>query len=127
MAERIERFSTVAATGVSNQVVNHTFLDGTVSRVRLYIPDGHAGFTQWRFFYGAQQLLPYTAGAVVTGNDDLFDWDLDDAPTGTGYNSVISNSDNIAHSFHVELWIAPSNIPDPTESAGTILLMPFVN
>lgn len=105
MAQRIEKFSTVAAVGASSVVVPHSFLDGTVTRVELYVPDGHAGFTSWRFFYGLAQLIPFTVGATIVANSRQFEWDLEDAPTGQLYRSVVSNSDVFSHSFHVEVWI----------------------
>ena len=127
MAERIERFSTVAGVGVSNQSVAHNFLDGQVTHVHLYVPDGHAGLTAWRLFFGDQQLVPFTAGNAVVANDREFDWDLDSAPIGTGYNSVISNSDVYAHSFHVEIWIDPTPLTDggSTDAQLPILLISF--
>lgn len=126
MALHIERFSTVAAAGVSNGVVQHTFLNGTVTRVHLFVPNGHAGFTAWSLWFGAQQLIPFTSGATVVANNREFDWDLDDAPTGDGYNSHVSNSDNIAHSFHVEIWIDPIGDTDTDPTGGPILIIPYV-
>lgn len=125
MAQRIEKFSTVAAAGVSGQLVPHSFLDGTVTSLHLYIPDGHAGFTSWSFWYGTAQLLPKTAGASVTGNDIDFYWDLEDAPTGSGYQSKISNSDVFAHSFHVELWIDELGGAGIDEPSAPILILPY--
>lgn len=124
-AERIERFSTVAAAGASNLSVPHAFLEGTVTRVALYVPDGHAGFTSWRFFYGDAQLIPATSGQIVVANDRAFEWDLENAPTGGGYRSVVSNSDVYSHAFQVTVELVPLDAEDPALAQLPILVIPY--
>lgn len=124
-AERIERFTTVAAAGASGLSVPHTFLAGTVTRVGLYVPDGHAGLTAWQFFYGDGQLIPATPGQTVVANDRAFEWDLENAPTGTGYRSVVSNSDVYAHRFQVSVELIPFDADDPELPQLPILVVPF--
>lgn len=124
MAERIEKFTTLAAAGASDLIVPHAFIAGQVTRVELYVPDGHADLTAWRFFYGSGQLIPFTTGAKVIGNDQQFVWDLDNAPTGTGYNSVVSNDDGIVHRFHVQVWLLP--LEDATDEPQLpVLVLPY--
>lgn len=127
MAQRIERFSTVAAAGSSPTFVPHSFLDGTVLAVTLYVPDGHAGLTSWSFWYSTAQLLPKTAGGVVVANDREFSWELEDAPTGNNYQSRVANSDVFPHSFHVEVWINEITGDADLADAGPIYLMPLVD
>ncbi len=105
MAQRIERFSTVAAAGAANSFVDHSFLDGTVTRVELRIPAGHAGLTEWSFWFAGAQLLPKTVGTVIVDDDAKYEWDVEDAPTGAGYRSRVTNADNLPHSFFVEVWL----------------------
>ena len=124
MAQRIEKFSTVAAIGAANTVVPHTFLDGTVTRVELYVPHGHAGLTAWRFFFGSAQLIPFTTGATIVANDQKFEWDLESAPTGAGYNSVVSNADVFPHSFHVEVWIDEIVAGEDDTNLQRVLVLP---
>jgi hypothetical protein len=125
VAERIEKFSTVAAIGASGVSVPHTFLEGTVTRVELYVPNGHAGLTAWSFWFGTAQLIPYTAGGTIVANDRQFEWDLENAPTGSGYKSVVSNSDVYAHSFHVQIWLVPIDAPLPVADQLPILVLPL--
>lgn len=124
MAERIEKFATSAAAGASDLVVPHTFIAGQVTRVELYVPDGHGDLTEWRFFYGSGQLIPFTTGQKIIANDRQFAWDLDNAPTGTGYNSVVSNADVIAHRFHVEVWLIPLE-EAASEPQLPVLVLPY--
>lgn len=126
MAQRIEKFSTVASIGASNLSVPHSFLDGTVTRVELYVPNGHAGLTAWAFFFGLAQLVPFTVGSTVVANDREFAWDLESAPTGAGYRSVVSNSDLYPHSFHVEIWIDEIVAGEDDAGFGHVLVLPDV-
>lgn len=124
MAQRIERFTTVAAAGVTGSYVAHTFLDGIVRRVELYVPAGHAGLTEWSFWFGQAQLLPKTAGSRVVANDKQFEWDVEDAPEGSGYRSLITNTDVLPHRFYVEVWL--DEIGDEATAVGIpILVVPF--
>lgn len=124
MAERVEKFATSAAAGASSLVVPHTFIAGQVTRIELYVPDGHADLTSWAMFYGSGQLIPFTTGEKIIANDENFSWDLDNAPTGTGYNSVVSNVDVIAHRFHVTLWFEPLDTPEIVPQLP-VLILPF--
>ncbi len=111
MAERVEKFALVAAAGASGLFRDHTFLDGVVTRLELYIPPGHAGLTSWQFYFGSAQLLPKTAGATIVADDQRFEWDLESLPTGaggaagSGYRSRYSNTDDFPHTFHIEVWV----------------------
>lgn len=130
MAERVEKFALVAAAGSSAQFQNHQFLDGIVTRVRLYVPAGHAGLTSWAFYYGSAQLLPKTAGSAVVADDEQFDWDLDALPTGanaggaSGYRSLYTNTDDFPHTFHIEVWLDEFTA-DGAGSDAELLVLPF--
>ena len=125
MAQRVEKFALVAAAGTSSPTFqNHTFLDGTVTRLELYVPAGHAGLTSWSFWYGTGQILPKTAGSSVVADDEQLGWDVESLPTGaagaagSGYRSLYTNTDTFAHTFHIEVWLdelqpdeEPVNLP----------------
>lgn len=124
MAQRIEKFTTVAAAGATDSFVDHTFLEGTVTRVELYVPDGHAGLTEWSFWFGTARLIPKTDAGVIVANDRAFEWDLEDAPAGTGYRSRVTNTDDFAHRFHVQVWLNELGAPDD-ELPTPILIIPI--
>jgi hypothetical protein len=122
VAERIEQFKTDVAAGASGAFVAHSFLDGTVTRVELYVPAGHAGLTQWSFWYGTSQLVPKTAGAAVIADDERFAWDIEEAPTGSGYQSRVTNNDDIVHSFYVQVWIEEFREEGPLPDFPVLIL-----
>lgn len=129
MAERIEKFALVAAAGAAATFQDHAFIDGTVTRVELVVPPGHAGLTSWSFWFATSQLIPKTAGSTIVADDRAFEWDLDNLPTGSGggsgsgYRSRYTNSDVYPHTFHIEVWIDEI---DPTVVGDTpsVFLLP---
>ncbi len=126
MADRIEKFALVAAAGSSGLFQDHAWLDGTITRVELYVPAGHAGLTSWSFYNASTQMVPRTAGAVIVADDERFAWEIDNIPTGgTGYRSRYSNSDVYPHTFHISVWLTELEAGDP-EPDLPVLVLPFV-
>ena len=125
MAERVEKFALVAAAGASGAFQNHTFLDGVVTRLELYVPAGHAGLTAWAFYYADTQLVPKTAGATIVADDEQFEWDLEAVPIGTGYRSKYTNSDDFAHTFHIQVWLEEFGTGGDEFSDLPVLIVPL--
>lgn len=126
MAERIEKFSLVAAAGASSQFQDHSFLDGTITRLELYVPAGHAGLTSWAFYNASTQVVPKTAGSLIVADDQRFEWDVETLPVGGGgYRSKYSNSDVYPHTFHIQVWLDElvTGLPEPELE---VLILPFV-
>lgn len=130
MAERVEKFALVAAAGSSNSFQNHSFLDGVVTRLELYVPPGHAGLTAWSFWFGQAQMIPKTEGAAVVADDQQFEWDLDNLPTGSGgpggsgWRSLYSNSDDYPHTFHIQVWLVEFDA-DVIDPEFPVLILPI--
>lgn len=130
MAERVEKFALVAAAGSSGAFQDHPFLDGIVTRLELYVPPGHSGLTAWQFYFGTAQLLPKTDGSTIVADDQRFEWDLDELPTGSGgpagsgYRSKYSNSDDFPHTFHIEVWLDEFTT-DEAEAELGVLVVPY--
>ncbi len=126
MAERIEKFALVAAAGAASAFQNHTFLDGTITRLELYVPAGHAGLTSWAFYNANTQVVPKTAGSLIVADDEKFEWDVETLPVGgAGYRSLYSNADVFPHTFHIQVWL------DELATGGAepdfpVLILPFV-
>ena len=132
MAQRIEKFSLVAAAGAGQTFQDHSFLDGVVTRVELYVPPGHSGLTTWQFWHGNSQILPNTPGASIVADDRRFTWDVEDFPTqantstSSGYRSRYSNSDTFAHTFYIEVWLEEIE-PLTVEPELPVLVVPFAS
>ena len=130
MAERIEKFALVAAAGAASAFQDHTFLDGIVTRLELYVPPGHAGLTSWAFYFGSAQLLPKTAASSIVADDQAFEWDLENVPSGSsggagsGYRSFYTNSDDYPHTFHIQVWLDELG-EDTSAAALPVLIVPF--
>jgi hypothetical protein len=132
VADRVEKFALVAAAGSSGSFQNHTFLDGIVTRLELYVPPGHAGLTAWQFYFGTAQLLPNTTDATIVADDQAFEWDLEGLPTGaggggsSGYRSKYSNSDTFPHTFHIQVWLDELGGAEQTDETGLpVLIIPL--
>jgi hypothetical protein len=125
VAERVEKFALVAAAGASGAFQTHAFLDGVVTRLELYVPAGHAGLTSWAFYFGTAQLIPKTAGATIVADDEQFEWDLENVPTGTGYQSKYSNTDAIAHTFHIQVWLEEFSAGADESGDLPVLIVPL--
>jgi hypothetical protein len=131
VAQRVEKFALVAAAGTSSPTFqNHTFLDGVVTRLELYVPAGHAGLTSWSFWYGTGQVLPKTTGSSVVADDEQLGWDVESLPTGaagpggSGYRSLYTNTDTFPHTFHVEVWLDEITAEDALPELS-LLIMPL--
>src|SRR5262249_1567876 len=114
--------------GSSALFQDHSFLDGVVTRLELYVPPGHAGLTSWQFWYGTGQILPKTDGAAIVADDQHFEWDVDELPTGSGgpagaaYRSRYSNSDVFPHTFHIGVWLDEIGTDDTTGQLPVLIV-----
>lgn len=79
---------------------------GELVGIELVIPDGHAGLTGLRLAVAHAQVIPYTVGAWISGNDEKIEWDTA-AYVQTGAWSVfVYNTDLIDHTFHLRYLVA---------------------
>lgn len=80
-----------------------------VTRFVIVIPDGHSGLTGIALAYGHQPVIPYNAGAYISGNDEVIPYDLSGSyPAGVQWSAFLVNDDLQSHSWEVrcELSIA---------------------
>lgn len=97
-----------------------------VSRVTIVIPDGHAGLTGIALAFGHQPVIPYNAGAYISGNDEIIPYDLSDAfPAGVSWSVFVCNLDTGPHTWETrwELTLSTSLAVAvaPQLTAGDIL------
>lgn len=116
MANRFEVFDVTvpASTLKANAVETPTaFADGIVTGVEIVIPDGHAGLTGIAILQAHSQVIPWTSGAYITGNDEIIKWDTAGFIQNGAWSVSCYNSDVYAHTFHVRYLVNESTIGGP--------------
>lgn len=108
MASRVEQFEITTPAGTLQAAPITTalvFLEGTVQRMELTIPGGHAGLTGIALFHSSIQVIPFQAGTFIRGDDQDMKWDLARYPTGAKWSVRTFNTDVFAHTHHLRLLI----------------------
>ena len=77
------------------------FQGGILLRFYIVIPDGHSGLTGIALGYGHRAVIPYTAGAYFSGNDEVFAMDWIDSVPGVAWSAFLCNNDLQSHSWEV--------------------------
>lgn len=125
MAERIEKFTVTAParTAAPGGFTALDFTDGIMTRIEVYIPDGHAGMTGIRIFYGSQQVLPRTGPGFLRGNAKTYATDVENLPSGTGWRARIFNEGAYDHAF--ELTLELDEFTTASVDVPPVLLLPY--
>lgn len=86
-----------------------------VEQVRLVLPAGHAGLTGIALAFGHQAVIPYNAGAYISGDDETFDYQLGDYPNGVPWTVFLVNNDTQSHIWELRWQVNILNqTPNPT-------------
>ena len=108
VANRIESASVTVAAGTPQSgpaTTDVSFPDGTLQRLEIVVPDGHAGFTGIQVLASNAQMVPYTAGAFLVANGETLAFDLV-GQIDTGFFQVRAyNTDIYAHTFHLRFFV----------------------
>lgn len=114
MASRVEQFEITTPTGTlqtAPQITSLAFQEGTIQRLELTIPGGHAGLTGIAFFHATVQVIPYRAGTFIRGDGQEMGWDLVRYPAGGLWVVRTFNTDVYDHTHHLRLLL--DDIPTP--------------
>ena len=123
MADRIESFVATCGAGTSAGA-NFVFLQGEIVTIDVVIPKGHAGLTTIIIAYGNFQVIPFTQGDSLSGDDQTFSFDIESTPTGSQWGALMSNADVFSHSWTVVFYI--NEITTETEPATLpALIIPY--
>lgn len=125
MADRVEAFTATCGAGTAAGA-DFAFTQGNVDRIEVEIPAGHAGLTSIIIVYGNSQVLPFTQGDVLRGDNETLGFDIDAAPTGSGWGALMTNDDVYAHSWRVRFFISEIVADEPAGSDLPILIVPNV-
>lgn len=99
---------------------------GVVETIEVRIPSGHAGKTGIVIWYAATQLVPDAGSQLLKGNAQVFKFDLEMIPTGTGWSWTAINDDVFDHQFYLTFFINPFPFSDDLDLAP-IILLPFAD
>jgi len=84
--------------------------EGTVSKVQVIIPPGHAALAGLQIFNDVEQVIPKSGW--LKGNNDRLDFDVDIKITGTGepveYKFTakgFNDDDTYEHTFYIRIWV----------------------
>lgn len=108
-ASRVEIFDVTAPAATPKAApleVATPWQQGDLVGVEIVIPAGHAGLTGLRLAAAHAQVLPYTAGAWIVGNDEKIEWELASYITTGAWSAFVYNSDVVDHTFHVRYRVA---------------------
>lgn len=125
MADRVESFN--PSCGASTAAgATLAFNQGEIVSVDVFIPKGHAGLTSLIVTYGNFQVIPFTPGDSLTGDDKLYSFEIESTPTGSQWGVQMTNSDVYAHSWVVTFYI-DEIVPPSAVEAFPILVTPYAN
>lgn len=105
---RVEAFAVVAPASTAKATpaeVKTTFNVGTVTRIEIDVPDGHAGLTGIFLAVATGRILPRTAGSFLVANDSHLGWDVIDVPDSGAWSAFVYNADLFDHTFYVRYSI----------------------
>lgn len=105
---RVEAFTVVAPASTAKATpleVVTAFEAGTVVRIEIDVPDGHAGLTGIFLAVAKGRILPRTLGSFLVANDDHLGWDLFGVPDSGAWSAFVYNTDLFDHSFYVRYSI----------------------
>jgi len=105
------KFTIPANTAESSpQTLDLTLEEGTVNKVQIIIPPGHAGLAGLQILNDTEQVIPKSGW--LEGNNDRLDFDVDIKITGTGDPPVYkftakgyNNDDTYEHTFYIRIWV----------------------
>ena len=128
MPDRVEFFDITcpANTPPSAAVeVGFNYYPGVPRKVTIIIPDGHAGLTGIALGYGHQPVIPRTAGAFISSNDEHIPLDLTNYPAGPLWSAFVCNNDTQSHVWGVMLELdeipAAPNLDNQTPLPATAI------
>lgn len=115
MADRVEVFDVTVTAGTAKatpQLTTTQFADGYVTDVEVVIPDGCKGLVGFQLAKDGNPIIPNTAGAFITGNDEVIRWPIDNFPFGGKWQLRAYNTGVFDHTLEVRYlireWQPPS-------------------
>lgn len=122
-ANRIEVFQVTTPAGTleaSPLETDTSWSPGTLVRIEVRIPDGHAGLTGIAFAVAHGQVIPATFKTFITGNRTELGWDLTGQLDSGAWSTFTYNTDIFAHTHEVHYFVLDEYLlPAQQEAAAT--------
>jgi len=94
---------------------------GTIRKIRIVIPAGHAGLTGIALGYGGNAIVPRSTGAFYSGDDRIVDIDFTDNVPDVPWSAFLYNLDTLnTHSWEVDFDLDDSS-NDLTATAPAVI------
>lgn len=107
MADRIETPTVVVASGATQtnpQTTALNLLDAVLERVEVVIPPGPSGLVGFALVHSGQQVIPFTVGDWLIGDNEKISFDLERFPTGDLWSVRAYNLDIYDHSLYFRFF-----------------------
>ena len=112
------RITTPASTAEASPLETDVALpQGTLQRVIIHIPSGHAGLTGLALEYSREHIYPWGAGSWLEGDDQVVIADLDFPIGGSPVTVRTYNTDDTYDHDHLLLF----DVLDPAGAPGRTL------
>lgn len=96
------------------------FPSADVERIDVRIPPGPNGTVGFNINNGGGSYIPDTNGSWIVGNDDSYQWPLDDAPNNGNWTVVAYNTDVLPHTIYLYFWVNNLVIVNTPSSSGML-------
>jgi hypothetical protein len=74
-----------------------------LTAVTIVIPDGHAGLTGIALGFAGNAVIPFNAGAYISGNNEVIPYVIKAQPPGVTWSAFLCNNDVIPHTWEVRM------------------------
>lgn len=102
MAQRIESPVVTVPAGTLRTApldTNLTWLPGILERLEIVVPPGPSGLVGFAIGHSRQPIIPFSSGQWIIADDEHFDWQISDYPTGAKWFVRAYNEDIYEHSL----------------------------
>lgn len=91
-----------------------------VTKVTIWIPDGHAGLTGIALAYGHNPVVPMN-GTFLSANDEVFSFEMgNDYPPGVAWSVFLCNLDLQPHNWETRWELSSLTPSTPTPVAPSL-------
>jgi len=121
MAQEVRRFAVTIPAGTAKatpQATDLSFPARIVRELEIRIPPGPRGEVGFQLGAAGQPVLPFNAGAFITGDDEVINWTLDGFWDSGSWTMFAYNTGVFTHTLEVRFLV---DIPQEVAAAQTTI------